>query len=332
VSAIADPLRLGFVGAGSFATWTLYPALHLAPIRLVAVCDLDEARARSTAETFGAARWYTDYRELWANEELEALIICMRPRERQALVREALESGYDVLVPKPPAASLATTVELADHAARCGRILMVDFQRRFSFGVRRAKELMAGAGFGRLTQLHCTFCSGRYDARGEGYENEVEAFLLDFAVHHLDLARYLGGEVRRLALFSNAAAGGGSYAVALEFESSAVGTLQLSSQRIWHRNYDRIELTGQGAYVVLDDLWRVRHYEESQSTFTENYCDERVGELTGDGPALAEFVAAIREGREPVAGIRDCVETMRLYQAVHDAVAAGRSGAVDLPR
>jgi predicted dehydrogenase len=331
VRAVPEPLRIGFVGAGSFATWTLYPALHLAPIRLVAVCDLDDGRARSAAETFGAKRWYVDHRELWAKEDLEALIVCMRPRERQPLVQEALEAGYHVLVPKPPAASLAGTVELAEVASRCGRTLMVDFQRRFSFGVRRAKELMAAPGFGRLTQLHCSFCSGSYEGRSDGYESVVEAFLLDFAVHHIDLARHLGGEVRRLALFSNESVGGGSFAVALAFENGAVGTLQLSSQRIWWRNYDRVELTGQAAYVVLDDLWKVRHYDESQNTFTENYSDERIGELTGDGAALVEFVEAIREGREPVASIRDCVETMRLYQAIHDAAVARRNGVLDLP-
>ena len=48
-----EPLRVGFIGAGVFSTWAIYPALHLAPIDLRAVCDTDEAKARSVAGQFG---------------------------------------------------------------------------------------------------------------------------------------------------------------------------------------------------------------------------------------------------------------------------------------
>ena len=46
-----EPVRLGFIGAGAMATFAVYPALHFAPIRLVAVCDLDEMKARRAAAT-----------------------------------------------------------------------------------------------------------------------------------------------------------------------------------------------------------------------------------------------------------------------------------------
>ena len=114
-----EPLRVGFIGAGVFSTWAIYPALHLAPIDLRAVCDLDAAKAEDAARKFGAPRWYTDHREMWQNEDLEAVIVWMKPRERQTLVLEALEAGYHVLVPKPPAPSLTDALALAD--ARPGR-------------------------------------------------------------------------------------------------------------------------------------------------------------------------------------------------------------------
>ncbi|MGQ0602607.1 MAG: Gfo/Idh/MocA family protein [Anaerolineales bacterium] len=326
-----EPLRVGFIGAGIFATWAIYPALYLAPIELRAVCDLDEERAKSAASRFGASRWYTDHRRMFEREDLEAVIVWMGPRPRQPLVREALEAGYHVMIPKPPALSLAEATELAEASRRAGRILMVDFQRRFSFGIRRAKEIMATPAFGQLTQLSCSFCSGKYDAvRGAGYDGPIHAFLTDFAVHHFDLVRYLGGDVTHAAVYHQELNGGGAFALALQFASGAVGTLQLNSQRIWWRNYDRVEITGQGEFVVVDGLWGVRHYTQAQNTFTENYSDERSVELTGDAYALIEFVEAIRENREPNASIHDCLGSMRLYQAVFDAYRAGRSGAIEL--
>ena len=83
-----------------------------------------------------------------------------------------------------------------------------------------------------------------------------------------------------------------------------------------------------GEYLVVDGLWSIKHYAEKRNTFTENYSDQRSGELTGDGLSLNEFVRAIRESREPIASIHDAVETMRLYQAVYDAIREDRDGLV----
>ena len=324
-----EPLRLGFIGVGAMATWAVYPALHFAPIQLQAVCDIDPARAEAAAGKFGSGRWYTDYREMWAREDLEALIVQMHPRPRHALVLEALDAGYHVFVPKPSAMSLAATQELA-AAARCsGRTLMVNFQRRFSFGVTKAKELMERPTFGPMTQLFGSFCSGTYDeVRARDYDDPVQAYILDFAPHHLDLARFLGGEVHRLSLVHNRFDDQVAITASLEFANGAVGGLQLNSLRIWWRNYDRIEVTGVGEYLIVDGLWSIKHYAQDHNTFTENWSDERSGELTGDGPSLVEFVSAIREHREPVSSIYDSIETMRLYQAIYEAVREGRSGLV----
>ena len=303
-----EPLRVGFIGAGGFARHTIYPALHLAPVALQAVCDMDEAKAKDAAGKFGTGRWYTDRHKMWEQEDLEALIISMRPDPRQSLVREALEAGYHVFVPKPPAPSLADATELAETADQTGKTLMINFQRRFSLGVNRAKEIMAQESFGQLTQLFCSFCSGTYPT--------VQWYLLDFAIHHFDLAQYIAGPAKEIAVFHNEVGGQGSFAVAVEFENGAVGNLQLNSQRLWQRNYDRIEITGQGEYIVLDGLWEIAHYADSQNVFTDNYSDQRNGELTGDGHSLTEFVTAIRENREPIASINDCLKSMRLYEAV----------------
>ena len=303
-----EPLRIGFIGAGGFARHTIYPALHLAPVALQAVCDMDEEKAKDAAGKFGTGRWYTDRHKMWEQEDLEALIISMRPDPRQSLVREALEAGYHVFVPKPPAPSLADATELAETSDQTGKTLMINFQRRFSLGVTRAKEIMAQESFGQLTQLFCSFCSGTYPT--------VQWYLLDFAIHHFDLAQYIAGPAKEIAVFHNEVGGQGSFAVAVEFESGAVGNLQLNSQRLWQRNYDRIEITGQGEYIVLDGLWEIAHYADSQNVFTDNFSDQRNGELTGDGHSLTEFVNAIRENREPIASINDCLKSMRLYEAV----------------
>lgn len=325
----AETLKIGFIGTGEMATWSVLPALHFAPIELRAICDLNKDRAESAAVKFGARSCYSDYRQMWTEQDLDAVIVQMHPGPRQSIVLEALEAGYHVFVPKPPAESLADAEALADAAADAGKVLMVNFQRRFSFAVTKAREIMSTPTFGNVTQISCSFCSGLFTGkRGQEYENPIHAFCLDMAPHHLDIARYIGGEMNKLSLFHHQEGDGIALAISVEFVSGAVGTLQLNSNRIWWRNYDRIEITGEGEYLVLDDLWSIKHYGPEQNTFTENWSDERSGELTGDGPCLIEFTNAIRERREPISSMRDAVETMRLYQSVYDAVLANHSGVI----
>ena len=52
-TAETAPLRLGIIGAGALSSAKIYPCLHYLPIRLAAVCDLDESLARRTAAAFG---------------------------------------------------------------------------------------------------------------------------------------------------------------------------------------------------------------------------------------------------------------------------------------
>jgi predicted dehydrogenase len=326
-----ESLRLGFIGAGEMAMWSIYPTLHFAPIKLVTICDLDRKKAETAAEKFGAASWCTDYQMLLAETEIEAVVVQMHPVPRQQIVLDALSAGLHVFVPKPPSPTYRECVELTQAAQVGNRILMVNFQRRFSAAVQKAREIISTDSFGNLTQVSSSFCTGRYDTvRSKDYEDHIHAYLLDFMPHHLDLMRHLAGEVEKLAIFWKTTDTAMSLAVALEFLSGAVGTMQLNSQRIWWRNYDRVELTGEGEYVVLDSLWSLKHYGAEHNTFTENYSDERSGELTGDAFALIEFVNAIREGREPVCSISDCIETMRLYQIIYDAVRQERTGTIPL--
>ena len=304
-----ENLRVGFLGAGGFASHTIYPALHFAPIALEAICDIDLSRANRNATKFGGgATVYSDRYQMYKNENLEAVIISMGPEPRFPLVMEALEAGYHVFTPKPPAVSLTDTLKLAEATRVNNRKLMINFQRRLSLGVRSALDIINTDDFGKISQIFCSFCSGPY--------NTPQDYLLDFAIHHFDLIRYLGGEIKTIATFHNQIDNKGSFAVAVEFESGAVGNMQLNCQRLWGRNYDRIEITGQNQYIVLDGLWKIDHYTEGKNTFTDNFSDQRNGELTGDGLSLTEFVTAIREDRQPISNIQDCLETMRLYDAV----------------
>ena len=94
---LMEDLRVRFLGAGGFATHTIYPALHFAPLVLKAICDIDREKANRNARKFGGgANVYTDRHQMYQDEDLEAMVISMGPESRLSFVIEALEAGYHV--------------------------------------------------------------------------------------------------------------------------------------------------------------------------------------------------------------------------------------------
>lgn len=149
-------IRAGFIGCGSHAFRNLYPTFQFAPVHLVATCDLELDKAKAFAAKFGAARAYADYHAMLAREELDAVFIVTGYDERgrpryPALAVDCLQSGRHVWMEKPPAASCAEIEQMQDAAAQAGKNVVVGLKKMFFPANEKAKQLMDGADFGRVT-------------------------------------------------------------------------------------------------------------------------------------------------------------------------------------
>ncbi|HEV8247156.1 MAG TPA: Gfo/Idh/MocA family oxidoreductase [Polyangiaceae bacterium] len=199
----APEIRAGFIGCGSHATRNLYPALQLAPVKLVSVCDLELERARAVAAKFGATTAYSDHRQMLEREKLDAVFIVTnydengRPRY-PALACDCLEAGLNVFLEKPPAATVAEIERMSAAAQKNDRFVMVGFKKMFFPANEKARELMHAPSFGRVSlgslqypqrvpdaEQFRTYAAGRND-------NQVVSFL-DHLCHPMSLLLYLFG-------------------------------------------------------------------------------------------------------------------------------------------
>jgi predicted dehydrogenase len=103
----------------------------------------------------------------------------------------------------------------------------------------------------------------------------------------------------------------------LKFKNDAVGGMHLSSQQLWGKKYDRIEITGEESYVILDGLWRMEHYAKDGNHFWEPSPDHRSQFLTGDAYAVRHFAESIINNIQPISNIRDGYEAMKLFKVLH---------------
>ena len=198
---MSERLRVGVVGLGIGAQHAAAWAELSEQFELVALCDLDEARATRAAERFGAVGTYTDFRRLLDEVELDVVDICTPPHLHFEQVQAALASGRHVVCEKPLVRSLAEADALERAESDSGRRLMPIFQYRFGAGVQKLRHLVRNGLTGRayLSTIETAWRRGApyYAVEWRGrWKTELGGVLLSHAIHAHDLLCYVVGPVK----------------------------------------------------------------------------------------------------------------------------------------
>jgi predicted dehydrogenase len=135
-------IRAAVIGCGGISN-AHTKAISLMPeVRLVAVCDVDENRARSFVQEYGAERYYVDVDEMLARDDVDFVVNATANNLHAPLSIKALDAGKHVMVQKPMALGLAEADEMIAASDRSGKQLMVSFFEFFHPAFRRAKEIV----------------------------------------------------------------------------------------------------------------------------------------------------------------------------------------------
>lgn len=132
-------LRAATVGVGYLGTFHAEKYASRGDVDLVAVADVDTARADTVAQRLGTVA-VADYRSLIGR--VDCVTIATPTPLHFSMAREFLENGVDVLVEKPITATVAEARMLVEVAERRGRVLQVGHLERFNPAVRAMLALI----------------------------------------------------------------------------------------------------------------------------------------------------------------------------------------------
>src|SRR5690348_10081473 len=130
----SSTVRVGFVGAGNYATSMLLPHLHdNAEVELVSVATTRSLSGLNAQRKFGFATITTDVETVLGDDTLDAVFIVTRHHSHAGLVCEALKRGLAVFVEKPLALSEDQLAQVLETVNESGNDrIMVGFNRRFA--------------------------------------------------------------------------------------------------------------------------------------------------------------------------------------------------------
>jgi predicted dehydrogenase len=193
--------RVAVVGCGFYAQNHLNAWKHLAAsgVDLVAVCDIDAAKAEAAGKRFDAA-WFTDIEKMLEAVPVDMVDIATRMGTHRQLAAKAADHGIAAIVQKPFAPNWDDCVGIVEHALAKGAWLAVHENFRFTAAMRRVKTVIDSGAIGQPNWARISFRTGFDVYRGQPYlAHEERLLILDVGVHVLDVARWLMGEVEHLA-------------------------------------------------------------------------------------------------------------------------------------
>lgn len=186
-------VRCGLIGYGA---WGEHHARAIALANgatLAAICARSPERAQKARADHPAAKIYSDYCQMLAEEELDLCDVVLPSDLHFSVARDCLESGRHVLLEKPMALELAHCTELIELARSRGRILAIGHELRLSSLWGKVKQLIDQGAIGE--PLYCLIELWRRPYRlGSGgwrYDiGRVGNWVLEEPIHFLDLARW----------------------------------------------------------------------------------------------------------------------------------------------
>jgi predicted dehydrogenase len=335
-------VRLALIGFGYWGPNYARVLSDLPGAELAVICDQRADRLSLVRQRYASVSTCSTLDEVFARDDVDAVVIATPASTHEPLVRAALERGRHVLVEKPMALHAAGCDALCDLADSAGRVLMVGYTFLYNAGVRKMKEVMAPAAFGQPYYLHATRTN-----LGPIRQDVNAAW--DLAPHDIAIFNYLLDEQ---PLWASAI---GTRVLKTNREDIAFATLGYSHDVIGNIHVSwadpnkvrEVVAVGSRRRVVfndLNDVERVRVFERGVSAgeaVADSFGEFKLLVRDGDiiSPKIepseplknqcADFVNAIVTGQPPLAGGRLGARVVRTLVAIEASMRA-RGAAVEV--
>lgn len=360
-------LRIGFIGTGGIARSHIKAYKQFSDVDIVAGADLIPGKAEKffAANEVEGVHTYTDYREMIAREQLDAVSICTYNRQHAEPAIYAMRHGIDVLLEKPFTVTLDEAVEVCRVEKETGRILSIGFQPRFDPNMQMIKQIFESGVLGKIYYIqtgggrrHGIPCRDgkdtfiRDDTAGIGALGDIGCYSLDMMLRALGYPKPLTVSGYKSAYFGKDPAYYGSrpelaekfgvddFAAAfIRFENDLVIDFRISWAMHMDTSGDTIVLgTKGGLRIPSTECWNGT--VGGPMTLYHEVCGQQVEtvlptlELRGLGRVerkVRSFLdAVITRGKAPVP-----TSEILINQAIIDAIARsadlGREVEVEIP-
>ncbi len=330
----SDVLRIGFVGAGNYASRFLIPHLtDLETAELKGLVTATGISAEKKAEKFGFDYCATDAEVLFDDETVDAVFIATRHSTHAEFTTKALEAGKHVFVEKPMVVDeekLETVVDAYESANEQKPIgLMVGLNRRFAPMAQSLRDAFAADA---SLQMIYRVNSGAIPTDSWLHRPEQGGgMLIGEMIHFVDLMQHVCRSqpvkvyAQNVTINSARLADHDNVSLVVTFADGSTGTLCYNTIGDDAAAKERIEVYGDSAVATLDDFRRLEVTCDGTSDRTKAWNQDK-----GQESEMAETVEGFRtDGSGPIP-FDELVAGMRAIFGARQSLRTEQP--IDLPR
>jgi 2-hydroxy-4-carboxymuconate semialdehyde hemiacetal dehydrogenase len=312
-------VRVALAGAGAFGEKHLDGLKLMDGVEIVSIISRTAEQAAAVAAKYGAKHSSTELADALARDDVDAVILCTPTQMHAAQAIACMDAGKHVQIEIPLADSLADAEAVAAKAQATGLTCMVGHTRRFNPSHQYIHGLIARGDL-HVQQMDVqTYFFRRQNINAKGEPRSwTDHLLWHHAAHTVDLFAWQAGPV----VAANALAGplhpklgiAMDMSIQLQSASGTICTLSLSF------NNDG-PLGTFFRYIGDTGTWLARY--DDLFTGRDEPVDVSKVAVSMNGIELQdrEFVAAIREGREPNSSVAQVLPCYRVLDALERQLA-----------
>ncbi|HSQ94712.1 MAG TPA: Gfo/Idh/MocA family oxidoreductase [Croceibacterium sp.] len=303
-------MRIALAGAGAFGEKHLGGLKNIDGVSITSVISRRAEQAAEVAAKYGAPHSGTELSEALARDDVDAVILCTPTQMHAEQAIACMEAGKHVQVEIPLSDTWADAQRVLDKSRKTGLVCMVGHTRRFNPSHQFVHNRIVAGDFNVLQMDVQTYFFRRKNMNAKGEPRSwTDHLLWHHAAHTIDLFAYQAGKI----VTANAIQGPKNpelgiamdMSIQLKSERGAICTLSLS--------FNNDGPLGTFFRYIGDSATYIARYDDLV-TGKEEPVDLSGVAVSNNGIELQdrEFIAAIREGREPNSSVQSVIDCYRV--------------------
>ncbi|NLG26380.1 MAG: Gfo/Idh/MocA family oxidoreductase [Chloroflexi bacterium] len=302
-------------------------------VEIVGIADIDPKRLATCAEQYKIAHAFSDYHDLLALPELEAVSVCLPNHLHAPVTIDALQAGRHVLVEKPMAKSVADAEAMLAAAQATGKTLAVSLNYRWSLQPESfyLKHLIESGQFGQIYYVRTQSLRRRTGVPATSWFRHKAlsggAAARDMGPHMLDLAMWLAGDYVALRVSGETRtmimrdSDVDDFAAGLIHLQSGCTIMLESTWASFTKPACAVSVFGSEGGAILDlaapKEGRLTLYGKSGDTYVETRPVEVLLPEPPEASIQLHFVNCLRTGRTPDTSAERGLAEMKVLDAIY---------------
>lgn len=325
-------LTIGIIGAGRIGKLHVDNLQLMPQVKIKAVSDVVISHLEKWAEDKGISTLTTNYQDLLADPEIDAIFICSPTNTHAQIIKEAALAKKHIFCEKPVSFSVEETLDALEVVKEQGVSLQVGFNRRFDPNFRKVYDLIQQGEVGHPHILKIT--SRDPQPPSIEYVRSSGGLFMDMMIHDFDMARYvMNSEVVEVFAYGTTLIDPSiqevndvdTAIVTLKFANGALGVIDNSRQAVY--GYDqRVEVFGEKGAVAADNCCPTTvQVSKTEGVvkdkplyfFLERYTQAYIEEVT-------QFTKSIIEEQAVICSGNDGLQAERIAKAAKESLLTGK--------